>query len=119
MKRIYGTVAALAFLALPAFAHAAENRCGWIQNPTPGNWWLDDAEGTWVIRSQGSEDEPKGMDLIPDISERDYVRTNGNYGYACGCMRVETDDVHIVEILSFRQVKLSQCRSDRTLGSPG
>jgi hypothetical protein len=57
---------------------AAETRCGWLQNPTPANWWLDDADGSWTIMSQGGGEGPPGMDLIPDISERDYVRTNGN-----------------------------------------
>ena len=119
MNRMLGLALALILLALPAMVQAAENRCGWIQNPTPGNWWLDDAQGMWVIRSQGAEDEPEGMDLIPDISERDYVRTNGNYGYACACMRVETDDNdHITEILSFGQLKLSQCENDKALGPP-
>lgn len=120
MNRICSTLAALAFLALPAVAQAAENRCGWIQNPTPGNWWLDDAEDTWTIRTQGSEDEPEGMDLIPDISERDYVRTNGNYGYACACMKVDTDDDgQITQIYSFKQLKLAQCRNDKALKFPG
>ncbi|CAN7325409.1 DUF4087 domain-containing protein [Neorhizobium sp. LjRoot104] len=119
MNRIYGTIAAFAFLALPVLAQAAENRCGWLQNPTPGNWWLDDAEGNWPIRSQGSEDEPEGMDLIPDISERDYVRTNGSYGYACACMKVDTDDERITKIYSFKQLKLAQCRNDKALTVPG
>jgi hypothetical protein len=118
MKRMTGLAAAVILCALPHLAQAAENRCGWIQNPTPGNWWLIDAEGMWPIRSQGAEDEPEGMDLIPDISEREYVRTNGNYGYACACMNVETDDERILEILSFRQLKLSQCKNDKALGAP-
>lgn len=118
MKRLSGLTAALVLCALPTLSQAAENRCGWIQNPTPGNWWLVDAEGMWPIRSQGAEDEPEGMDLIPDISEREYVRTNGNYGYACACMRVETDDERILEILSFKQQKLSQCKNDKSLGAP-
>lgn len=109
-------VAALA--ATPVFA--AENRCGWLQNPTPGNWWLDDAEGSWTIMSQGAGEGPEGMDLIPDISERDYVATNGNYGYACACMKVETDDADgsITQILSFRQLALSKCENDGNLSSP-
>lgn len=99
---------------------AAETRCGWLQNPTPGNWWLDDADGSWTIMSQGGGDGPAGMDLIPDISERDYVRTNGNYGYACACLSVETDDSEesITGILSFRQLALSKCENDRNLSAP-
>ncbi|OJF91990.1 DUF4087 domain-containing protein [Pararhizobium antarcticum] len=106
---------ALALSAAPALA--AETRCGWLQNPTPGNWWLVDNKGMWIMRSQGDEDGPPGMDLIPDISERDYVATNGNYGYACACMSVETDsaEAKITEILSFRQLSLSQCENDAAL----
>ncbi|WEZ83146.1 DUF4087 domain-containing protein [Rhizobium sp. 32-5/1] len=99
---------------------AAETRCGWLQNPTPGNWWLDDNQGMWVMRSQGDEDGPPGMDIIPDISERDYVATNGYYGYACACMSVETDasEKKITEILSFRQLPLSKCENDAALTTP-
>lgn len=99
---------------------AAETRCGWLQNPTPANWWLDDADGSWTIMSQGAGEGPPGMDLIPDISERDYVRTNGNYGYACACLSVETDETEesITEILSFRQLALSKCENDGKLSAP-
>ncbi|WP_455271161.1 DUF4087 domain-containing protein [Rhizobium herbae] len=98
---------------------AAETRCGWLQNPTPGNWWLDDADGNWTIMSQGGEGPP-GMDLIPDISERDYVRTNGNYGYACACLSVGTDgnEGSITGILSFRQLALAKCENDGKLSPP-
>ncbi|OBZ93928.1 hypothetical protein ADU59_19765 [Pararhizobium polonicum] len=99
---------------------AAETRCGWLQNPTPGNWWLDDADGTWTIMTQGAGTEPAGMELIPDISERDYVKTNGNYGYACACLSVETDknEESITKILSFRQLALAKCENDGKLSAP-
>jgi hypothetical protein len=118
VKTIALTAALSLALALPALA--AETRCGWIQNPTPANWWLDDAQNTWTIMTQGSGDEPEGMDLIPDISEHDYVRTNGNYGYACACMNVETDGKErITRILAFRQLTLAKCRNDKALKFPG
>lgn len=118
MKTTALTFALSLALALPALA--AETRCGWIQNPTPGNWWLDDAQNTWTIMTQGGNDEPEGMDLIPDISEHDYVKTNGNYGYACACMGVETDgEERITQILSFRQLSLAKCRNDKALKFPG
>ncbi|XAZ21998.1 DUF4087 domain-containing protein [Sinorhizobium sp. B11] len=118
MKITALTVALSLALALPTLA--AETRCGWIQNPTPGNWWLDDAQNTWTIMTQGGNDEPEGMDLIPDISEHDYVKTNGNYGYACACMSVETDgEERITQILSFRQLPLAKCRNDKALKFPG
>lgn len=30
-----------------------ENRCGWVDNPTPANWWLTDRDGEWVIGVPG------------------------------------------------------------------
>jgi hypothetical protein len=100
-------------------AAAAENRCGWVQNPTPGNWWLTDADGQWTIMTQGSYEAP-GMDAIGDISAGDYVANNGNYGYACGCMNVETDGEGVVtQIYSFRQLSIAKCENDSALPAPG
>ena len=36
-----------------ASPEAAERRCGWLQNPTPSNWWLEDKDGVWVLATQG------------------------------------------------------------------
>lgn len=120
MRTVMRMILTCALLACAPAAMAAQNRCGWLQNPTPGNYWLDDADGSWTILTQGSDIEPDGIDLLPDISEGDYVRTNGNYGYACACLNVETDstDGRITEILSFRQLQLSKCRKDPNLNPP-
>ena len=109
--------ALLALLAAGTAADAAESRCGWLQNPTPANWWLVDGDGTWTMMTQGGGHEPEGFDRIPDISAGDYVRTNGNYGYACACMKVETDadEGRILAIHSFRQLSISQCSNDSAL----
>jgi hypothetical protein len=114
-KTILGAL--LALLATGTITEAAEMRCGWLQNPTPANWWLDDSEGTWTLMTQGGDTEPDGFDQIPDISAGDYVRTNGNYGYACACMKVETDasQGRIVAIHTFRQLPISQCSNDQAL----
>ena len=110
----------LAVLATGTAANAAENRCGWLHNPTPANWWLNDADGSWTLMTQGGGQEPDGIDMIPDISAGDYVRTNGNYGYACACMDVDTDDAdgRILAIHSFRQLPISQCANDPALSAP-
>ncbi|MEZ0243735.1 MAG: DUF4087 domain-containing protein [Sphingomonas sp.] len=115
--------AALALLILPLGAAAPapqakrELRCGWIHNPTPANWWLDDRDGQWIIGTQGGE-QAEGD--IPDLSGKNWVRTNGDYGYGCGCMSVEVDrtEHRILRIHSVRQKPLSACRSDRTLPKP-
>lgn len=112
-------------LLLPALGAAApvampkpELRCGWIVNPTPANWWLTDAEGQWVIGTQGGE-QAEGSDLIPDLTTRDWVATNGSYGYGCGCMRVQVNkrEHRITRIHSVRQKPLSACRADKSLPS--
>src|SRR5208283_1353890 len=40
-------------LVAPLRPALAEERCGWLENPTPGNWWLKDAHGLWIISAQG------------------------------------------------------------------
>lgn len=118
MKRVALASAVIVLLGA-SLAQASENRCGWINNPTPGNWWLTDADGQWTIMTQGSY-EAGGMDNIGDISAGDYVATNGNYGYACGCMQVDTDGRGaITDIYSFRQLPIGKCENDGALSSPG
>jgi hypothetical protein len=96
----------------------AETRCGWLANPTPGNWWLTDRDGIWVIAEQGYF-EARGMDLMDDISTGDYIATNGNYGYACACMDVTTDNnSRVARLHSFRQLKMSKCTRDSGLPPP-
>lgn len=109
-----------ALVAVPA--HAIENRCGWLVNPTPGNLWLDDSEGTWILLSQGMPDEALGMENIPDFSVREFVKTNGNYGYGCACLKVDTEEMdgiqRIVAVYSYKQLKLAVCRRDASLPDP-
>lgn len=109
---------AVLFLAPASFA-AAETRCGWLENPTPGNWWLIDRDNTWTIMAQGGY-EAEGMDMIGDISAGDYVRENGDYGYACACMDVMTDagNSRISMIHSFKQLRISKCLNDKALPPP-
>ena len=118
MTRWIAILMAAGLFATPALA--AETRCGWLQNPTPSNWWLDDADGMWILMEQGDQEGPPGMDRIPDISAGDYVRTNGYHGFACTCMSVDADysAMRITEIYSVRQLKLSKCYNDRSLSSP-
>lgn len=124
--RLLPAALAIALLGgLPAVtpAHAKPlNRCGWIVNPTPGNWWLTDREGDWILSTQGQDSDLPGMDLIPDLTEREFVATNGSYGYACGCMKVETSDgadgKRVVEVTGFKQLPIAQCRNDKALPKP-
>jgi hypothetical protein len=107
-------ISGLSIFALSA--NAVENRCGWLHNPTPGNWWLTDRDGRWTISAQGGY-QARGMDKIPSIGDREYIRTNGNYGYTCACLRVTTDrnKMRIIRIQSGKQLPLQTCRQDRNL----
>ena len=103
--------------ALPAHAQrGAENRCGWLSNPTPGNYWLRDRQGEWLLSSQGGY-HARGIDNMPDMTTRGWVETNGSYGYGCACMSVRTDrrNGRITQLYSARPVPLAQCQRDRSL----
>ncbi|MEG4518900.1 DUF4087 domain-containing protein [Microcoleus sp. AT9b-C5] len=104
----------LFIVALPA--KAVETRCGWLHNPTPRNWYLVDKDGRWIISRQGGY-EAKGMDDNLPTNEKEYVKTNGYYGYGCACMDVVTDKERsrISEIRGGESLPLSTCREDPTL----
>ena len=111
-----------AFLALVAPAQTpagAERRCGWLANPTPGNYWLTDRDGEWALSAQGGYQAP-GMDEMPDMSTNGWVPTNGSYGYGCACMTVRTDrrTMRVTRLYAATPVPLRQCRNDRTLRRP-
>lgn len=112
-----GRIALLALAVLAASgAEAAESRCGWVDNPTPGNWSLTDREGEWTIGAQGGF-QAEGADLIPDLTGKNWVETNGSYGYGCACMTVETSrrSMRILEIQGVVQLPISKCRKDSGL----
>lgn len=103
-----------------ATAPVRANICGWVHNPTPANWWIDDSLGQWVLGTQGGE-QVAGIDVIPDLTMRQWVVTNGSsYGYGCGCMNATVDRKakRVLEIHSFRQKPLAVCRADRKLRKP-
>lgn len=106
--------AAACLVAAPA---AAERRCGWLVNPTPANWWLTDADGQWILSSQGRE-AVKGFDDMPDMSTQGWVRTGGgSYGYGCACMDTITDRAgrRLLGIARPTPRPLAACRNDPAL----
>ena len=104
-------------LPLPSSDVKLENRCGWFSNPTPGNAWLDDRNGEWLIGVQGGHQAEGDW---PDFKKNQWVRTNGNYGYGCACikMRVDHETSYVLEIKSATARPLSACRKDRSLKEP-
>ena len=97
----------------------AARRCGWLSNPTPGNWWLTDAEGQWILGTQGGDQAP-GMDEMPDMSSAGWVETNGHYGYGCACMTITYDPAaeKVTRIADAQPKPLKQCKADRKLPKP-
>jgi hypothetical protein len=102
----------------PAAGTKGVRRCGWLSNPTPANWWLTDAQGQWILGTQGA-DQAAGMDEMPDMSTAGWVETNGSYGYGCACMTITADSEGKVTRIADAQPKpLQQCRADRKLPKP-
>lgn len=105
--------------AIPAVTAVTARRCGWLHNPTPGNWWLEDRAGEWVLATQGGR-QAGGMDEMPDMSALDWQEVNGNYGYGCACLTLTADpETREVAAVARPEPKpLAQCRADRTLPRP-
>lgn len=97
-------------------AKVTERRCGWLHNPTPGNWWLIDGEGEWILAVQGGK-QVEGMDDIPDMTANDWRTTNGSYGYGCACMMVTSvaGGMEVERIADVQPKPLEQCRADKAL----
>ena len=72
-------------------AQAASLRCGWLDNPSPGNASLYDKDGEWTIAVQGGH-QANG-DWPPDVQAGtvDQARGSGDYGYGCVCLTVDVD----------------------------
>ena len=94
-------------------------RCGWLTNPTPGNWWLFDGHGEWILSTQGGEQVP-GFDELPDMSTAGWVETNGHYGYGCACMTISHDPAtqRVTRVAAAAPKPLRQCRADLALPRP-
>ncbi len=93
-----------------------ERRCGWFVNPTPANIWLYDKDGEWTIGVQGSYQIESEWGW-PDFKPKQWVKTNGNYGYGCACLQVRVNKAthKVVEIKSSVARPLTACRRDRSL----
>jgi Protein of unknown function (DUF4087) len=92
---------------------AFERRCGWVDNPTPANWWLIDREATWEIGIQGGHQADGDM---PDFGTA-WVETNGHYGYGCACVNMRADNVthQVLVIRDAKALPLARCRADQAL----
>jgi hypothetical protein len=98
-------------------ADGFENRCGWYSNPTPANHWLDDRDGEWIVGVQGGH-QAEGD--FPDFEGKEWVKTNGYYGYGCACLVMKADPKtrEVLEIKSYKVLPLATCRKDPKLKEP-
>ena len=94
-------------------------RCGWFENPTPGNASLTDKGGEWLIGIQGGHQADGDW---PTFKPAQWVRTNHptSYGHGCACMKVTVDakEKLVLKIHSAAARPLSACRNDRALKEP-
>ena len=95
-------------------AQKFETRCGWWDNPTPANASLLDREAEWIVSVQGGHQAEGDW---PSFGPKQWVETNGHYGYGCACLRMRADPEtnRVLEIESARARPLSACRRDRAL----
>jgi len=96
----------------PAAAQpGAHNRCGRVSNPEPGNVWLRDRRGEWLLSSRGGY-HARGIENLPDLTARGQGNANGSYDYACICITATVDPRnHRVEHLySARLGTPTECR---------
>lgn len=103
-----------------AVAGTRGSRCGWLQNPTPANWWLDDKDGSWTLSVMGDSPVP-GFDDLPDMTSGDWVVTNaGGHGYGCACIDMDVDKGtgKALRLYSAKLLPLKRCKTDRSLPPP-
>jgi hypothetical protein len=107
----------LAVLIVISFTAQADMRCGWLDNPTPGNFWLEDAQGSWLIGAQGGY-QAKG-DAYDSNSSHNQVYTNGHYGFTCACLDVKTSNIDgdkkVIEVKATYGMPLSACQNDNRI----
>lgn len=118
--RAFSVCISVAFLYTHAVASTRENRCGWLQNPTPANWWLDDKDGSWTLSVMGERPVP-GFDDLPDMTSGEWVVTNaGGHGYGCACIDMDVDEStgKVVRLYSAKVLSLKRCKTDRSLPPP-
>jgi hypothetical protein len=96
--------------------NATQTRCGWLDNPTPANWWLVDRDATWIIGVQGGY-QADGIDRIPDFGSKWKVTNAGSHGYGCACLRVKVDAPHkqVLTIEAVSVLPLQRCQHDAHL----
>ena len=90
-------------------------RCGWFDNPTPGNATLVDRNGEWTLSLQGGH---QASGPRPKFATGQWVHTGqGSAGYGCACLQVQADTAtqEVAAVVSARAQPLATCRKDPAL----
>ena len=120
LKNSLLTICGLSIFASASLAKPLSNsqmRCGWFDNPTPGNAWLHDRDGEWTMAIQGRYEADGDW---PEFKDSQWVRVNGSHGDGCACIKavVNAKARQIVNISSAKARPLSACRFDPALKEP-
>ena len=118
--RSLGFLTTLALLLAKGPADAlpvTETRCGWLENPTPANFWLTDADGSWTLSTQGGYQAEGFFDLpASDLDFQDqWVSPSGrSYGYGCACVDgvFNAQTAQTIKVMSVEPLDLAQCHAD-------
>jgi hypothetical protein len=117
-RALAAVVAASMIAPASISARAADMRCGWLDNPSPGNASLFDKDGEWAIGVQGGH-QANG-DWPPAFGPGQWIRRGpGDYGYGCACLTVDVDvqDKTILNISSGKARPLAACRRDSAIAN--
>ncbi len=120
MRIIYALMV-VALLGISQQASAASQMlCGWLDNPTPQNFWLTDAKHEWEISIQGGR-SAEGLENLPDFGDQWQHTNGGSYGYGCACLKVDirtdkkSDTYEITRIHRAKALPIKRCDQDKSL----
>lgn len=102
-------LALLLLVAAPVLAQPPL-RCGWWDNPSPGNVGFIGIDGQWDVAVQGVTPLPGASPRFPE--QRWIASGIGSYGYGCVCFRpvLDREQRSVRRYSQLRAQPLSLCR---------
>ena len=88
--------------------------CGWWDNPTPGNAWLDDRSGQWTIALQGMYEAHGDW---PEFKPGKQLPKGAPHGVGCACItaRVDPASKYVWNFTGAQAGPLKVCLADPAL----
>ncbi|MEP6503720.1 MAG: DUF4087 domain-containing protein [Betaproteobacteria bacterium] len=89
-------------------------RCGWWDNPTPGNVFFTDRDGEWTIAMQGLYEADGDW---PRFARGETAPRNATHAHGCACAKMQGDARnHLVSRFTEAHARpLEACRGDPAL----